>query len=238
MVRQFRCRNTNQIQCYMKTKKIVGSVFILLLTCSVSFGQSRNFKFGVKGGANLSNLRGDDVVATNDPTIRIGNADARLTGFVGGVFVRFGSSIFIQPELLLSQKGGAFNVFRSGVGNQMNTVNVRFTNLDVPVLLGIRIGDVLRINAGPIASLRLSENGGLRDALDRVGATSVEDNFKQAALGYQAGVGFDIGNLSLDLRYEGNVTNIVDVTTNNANFNSQLRRKGGLYQATIGFAIF
>ncbi|WP_373331323.1 porin family protein [Salmonirosea aquatica] len=222
----------------MKTRKIILAAFAVLMTFSLSFGQSRNFKFGVKGGANLSNLRGDDVVATNDPSIRIGNADARLTGFVGGVFVRFGSSIFIQPELLLSQKGGAFNVFRSGVGNEQNTVNVRFTNLDVPFMLGIRIGDVLRINAGPIASLRLSENGGLRDALNDVGATSVKDNFNQAALGYQAGVGFDIGNLSLDLRYEGNVTNIVDVNTNNSNFNSQLKRKGSLYQATIGFAIF
>ena len=222
----------------MKTKKIVWAVVALFVTASMSYGQSRNFKFGVKGGANLSNLRGDDVVATNDPSIRIGNADARLTGFVGGVFARFGSSLFVQPELLLSQKGGAFNVFRSGVGNDQNTVNVRFTNLDVPVMFGIRIGDVLRLNAGPIASLRLSENGGLRQALNDIGATSVEDNFNQAALGYQAGVGFDIGNLSLDLRYEGNITNIVDVNTNNSNFNSQLKRKGSLYQATVGFAIF
>ena len=105
-------------------------------------------------------------------------------------------------------------------------------------MFGIRFGDVLRINAGPVASLRLSENGGLRQALNDVGATSVKDNFNQAALGYQAGVGFDIGNLSLDLRYEGNVTNVMNVNTNNSNFNSQLKRKGSLYQATVGFAIF
>lgn len=222
----------------MKNQKILWAALAILICSSVSYGQSRNFKFGVKGGANLSNLKGDDVVASNDPSVRIGNTDARLTGFVGGVFVRLGSSIFVQPELLLSQKGGSFNVFRSGVGNEMNTVNVRFTNLDVPLMLGIRIGDVLRLNAGPIASLRLSENGGLREALNEVGARSVEDNYKQAALGYQAGVGFDIGNLSLDLRYEGNFTNIMDVNTDNANFNSQLQRKGSLYQATIGFAIF
>lgn len=222
----------------MKTTRILGAVLFVLLCTTVSHGQNRNFKFGVKAGANLSNLRGDDVIATNDPTIRIGNADARLTGFVGGGFLRLGGSLFVQPELLLSQKGGAFNVFRSGAGNDNKTVNVRFTNLDVPVMFGIRFGDVLRINAGPVASLRLSENGGLRQALNEVGATSVKDNFNQAALGYQAGVGFDIGNISLDLRYEGNVTNIINVNTDNANFNSQLKRKGGLYQATIGFAIF
>ncbi|WP_165933436.1 porin family protein [Arundinibacter roseus] len=222
----------------MKTKLFFLASLFFLTATSFSMAQSRNFKFGVKGGANLSNLRGDDVFVTNDPSIRIGNTSTRLTGFVGGAFVRFGSTIFIQPELLLSQKGGMFNVFRDGATNEENKVDVRFTNIDVPVLIGFRVGDVLRINAGPIASLRMSENGGLRQALNEIGANSVQDNFNRAALGYQAGVGFDIGNLSLDLRYEGNFTNIVDVNTDNSTLNSQLRRKGNLWQATVSFAIF
>lgn len=213
---------------------------VLLMLCASSFAtaQNRNFKIGIKAGTNLSSLSGDDLISSNDPSIRIGDKSTRLTGFVGGVFFRLGSSVFIQPELLLSQKGGTFNVFRGGVNNQDNEVKVRFSNLDVPVLFGIRIGDVLRINAGPVASLRLSENGGLRDALNEVGATSVEDNFKRAALGYQVGIGFDIGNLNLDLRYEGNASNIIDASTVSSNFNSQLKRKNNLFQATLGFVIF
>ncbi len=222
----------------MKKSKILVMILILLGGAHLTFAQNRNFKFGVKGGTNLSNFRGNEVVSTEDPSIRIGNSNARLTGFVGGVFMRLGSSLFIQPELLLSQKGGEFNVFRDGISDDKNTINVRFTNLDVPVLVGFRIGDVLRINAGPIASIRLAENGGLRRALNEVGANSVRDNFNQAALGYQAGVGFDIGNLSLDLRYEGNFTNMVEANTDDSNFNSQLKRKSTLWQATVGFAIF
>lgn len=217
------------------------TIFIIALASvsTVGYGQSRNFKFGIKAGANLSNLKGDEVVSSNDPNIRIGNTNATLTGFVGGVFVRLGSSIYLQPELLLSQKGGSVNIFRSGTSSQSNgKVDVRFTNLDVPVLVGLRFGDFFRINAGPIASLRLSENGGLREALNQVGANSVKDNYKAAALGYQAGVGVDIGNLSIDLRYEGNASNIIKADTDNANFNSQLKRKGSLFQATVGFAIF
>jgi len=222
-------------------RKINSFHLVLLLTlCASSFAtaQNRNFKIGIKAGTNLSSLSGDDLISSNDPSIRIGDKSTRLTGFVGGVFFRLGSSVFIQPELLLSQKGGTFNVFRGGVNNQDNEVKVRFSNLDVPVLFGIRIGDVLRINAGPVASLRLSENGGLRDALNEVGATSVEDNFKRAALGYQVGIGFDIGNLNLDLRYEGNASNIIDTNTVSSNFNSQLKRKNNLFQATLGFVIF
>ncbi len=214
-------------------------VLILMLLASLSAtAQNRNFKVGIKAGTNLSSLSGNELVSSNDPSIRIGDKSTRLTGFVGGVFLRLGSKIFIQPELLLSQKGGNVNVFRSRAGNQEQAVKVRFTNLDVPVLLGIRIGEVFRINVGPVASLRLSENGGLRNALNEIGANGVAANFKRAALGYQLGVGFDIGNINLDLRYEGNASNIIDINTASSNFNSQLKRKNNLFQATLGFVIF
>ncbi len=168
----------------MKSKKLILFVLFSFSLVSTGFAQNRNFKFGIKGGANLSTLKGDEVFNTNDPTVRIGNNDARLTGFVAGAFIRFGTNLFIQPELLLSQKGGQFNVYRDGIGSGEKKVDVRFTNLDVPVLVGIRIGEVLRINGGPVASLRLSENGGLRESLNEIGATSVKDNYKQAAIGY------------------------------------------------------
>lgn len=223
----------------MKKKLFLSFCFVLIGSFGLIHAQNRNFKFGIKAGANLSNLKGGDVVSSNDPNVKIGSNNATLTGFVGGVFMRLGSSIYLQPELLLSQKGGSVNVFRSPLNSaqNMSSVDLKFTNFDVPVLVGLRFGDFFRINAGPVASLRLSENGGLRDALNQVGANSVKDNYKAAALGYQAGVGIDIGNLSIDLRYEGNASNIIKANTNDANFNSQLKRKGSLFQATIGFAI-
>lgn len=224
----------------MKKKLLLSICFVLIGSIGMLYAQNRNFKFGIKAGANLSNLKGNDVVSSSDPSIKIGSNNATLTGFVGGIFVRLGSSIYLQPELLLSQKGGSVNVFRSTVGGSaqdMKSVNLKFTNFDVPILVGLRFGDFFRINAGPVASLRLSENGGLRDALNQVGANSVKDNYKAAALGYQAGIGVDIGNLSIDLRYEGNASNIINANTNDANFNSQLKRKGSLFQATVGFAI-
>lgn len=222
----------------MKGKKIILLFLISISFTSLGYAQTRSFKFGIKGGANLSALKGDDVFNTNDPTVRVGNNDARLTGFVAGAFLRFGTNLFIQPEVLLSQKGGQFNVYRDGLTSSEKKVDVRFTNLDVPMLVGIKIGEVLRINGGPVASLRLSENGGLRESLNEIGATSVKDSYKQAVIGYQLGVGFDIGNINLDLRYEGNASNIVDVKNSNSTLNSQLQRKSNLWQATIGFAIF
>jgi hypothetical protein len=219
----------------MKVLKILIIAGLALLSAQASYAQ-RSFKLGLKGGANLSTLRGSDVYSSSDPTIRIGDNETRLTGIVAGAYARFGRSLFIQPEFLLSQKGGTFNVYRDGITNNQNKVDVRFTNIDVPLLVGIRIGDVLRLNAGPIASLQVAQNQGLRDALNDLGARSARDNLNRAALGYQAGVGFDIGSMSLDLRYEGGLSNVINTTDNT--LNSQLLRKGNLWQATVGFAIF
>lgn len=54
-------------------------------------------------------------------------------------------------------------------------------------------------------------------------------------LGYQAGVGFDIGKLNIDLRYEGNVNDVVNVKFTDANTASKFAAKGNSLQATLGF---
>ena len=67
--------------------------------------------------------------------------------------------------------------------------------------------------------------------------SSAEIN-NRLAFGYQAGVGVDFGRVSLDVRYEGNFTEIVKVNFDNATTASQFGKKGNLFQATLGFAIF
>ena len=58
------------------------------------------------------------------------------------------------------------------------------------------------------------------------------------AYGYQAGVGVDLGRLSLDVRYEGNFTDISKIQFANATTASQFGKKSNLFQATLGLAIF
>ena len=63
--------------------------------------------------------------------------------------MRFGREFYVQPEILLSQKGGKFDVYKTGVTNNEGKVDVRFSNLDIPVLFGYRFAKVFRINVGP-----------------------------------------------------------------------------------------
>lgn len=218
-------------------------LFVALCAIFISFQASAQydpaFRFGIKAGANLSNINGSNDLSLNSG----GNAfnfkdnDNRSLGFVGGVFFRFGKNAYIQPEVLLSQKGGEFNVYKDGLQNKDGKVDVRFSNLDVPILFGVRVAKLFRINVGPMASLRMSSNGKIGDSFDDIAGSNAE--FKnRLAYGYQAGVGFDFGRLSLDVRYEGNFTDVVKVKFDNATTAAQFGKKSNLFQATLGLAIF
>jgi len=215
-------------------------LLIVLCAAGISYSASAQydpaFRFGIKAGANLSNINGNDLsLGSGGNAFNFKDNSDRTLGFAGGVFFRFGRNFYVQPEFLLSQKGAKFN-FDNSIND--NKVDVRFSNLDVPLLFGVRIAKVFRINAGPMASYRLSSNGKLGDSFDEAtNSTSKTEFNNRLAFGYQAGVGFDFGRLSLDVRYEGNFNDIVKINYNNATTASQFGKKSNLFQATLGFSI-
>jgi hypothetical protein len=213
---------------------------MMIVSYSASAQYDPAFRFGIKAGANLSNINGSNDLSLNSTqtAFNFRDNDNRSLGFVGGVFFRFGKNVYIQPEFLISQKGGRFNVYEDGVQNNDGKVDVRFSNFDVPVLFGVRVARFFRINVGPMASLRLTNNGKLGDSFDVITGDNSRAEFRnRIAYGYQAGVGFDFGRLMLDVRYEGNFTELVDVNFNNATTAAQFGKKRNLFQATLGFSI-
>jgi hypothetical protein len=76
--------------------------------------------------------------------------------------------------------------------------------LDVPVMAGFRILKIIRVMAGPIASFNIDSS--LKDA----GKTVEGTDFKKATLGYQTGVGVDLGNLSFEGKYEGGLSKFTE----------------------------
>lgn len=181
------------------------------------------FEVGLKAGVNLSHIRGEGGGSFN--SFWEENA-TRTTGFTGGIYARFGDGFFIQPELLLSQKGGNF-VDIVGIERTFKQ-----TYLDIPILIGTRIGNTVRLNAGPVATFLIN---GDEPFLDQIGITQ-EDGFRKALLGYQAGVGFDIKKIRLDLRYEGNINDVFNIDYNNQQTEDQFSGKGSLFMFTLGYA--
>ena len=84
----------------------------------------------------------------------------------------------------------------------------------------------------------MSDSGKISDSFNKYTEGNTEATFdNNVAFGYQAGIGVDFGRLSLDVRYEGNVNDVVNIKYNNASTASKFGKKSNLFQATLGFAI-
>ena len=187
-------------------KKILLSAAILIAVCISAKAQ---FSVGVKGGVNFSKINTDNL------------SSSTRTGYQAGLFARFGSDLYLQPELYLSGTGGNFHSSDNSVSG-----NAHFTNLNVPVLVGHSFGAKnlnFRVMAGPVYTSILSKNlsQSLNDAYADFG------HYKNSTLGFQAGAGVDIGAITADLRYEGGLTKI----------NSDFGQRQNLWALSVGFKI-
>jgi opacity protein-like surface antigen len=189
-------------------KKFLFSAALLI---AVSIGAKAQVSLGIKGGVNFSKISADNL------------KESTLTGYQAGLFARVGSSWYFQPELYLSGTGGKFEASE----NQQNfSGKVRFTNLNVPLLIGKSFGEKdlnFRVMAGPIYTYQLSKSGNLGDNIN--GAI---DNFNKSNIGYQVGAGVDIGAITADLRYEGGLTKVSD----------SFAKRQNLWALSVGFKIF
>ena len=166
-------------------KKIILAFAALFLMVQASQAQLLpSFKLGVKGALNFSSLKSDGKWLNSDTK----------TGYQLGVWGRVGVAGFhVQPELYYSQKKAGFDPQdNSGDGE------VTIKSMDLPILLGTRIGLGplgVRIQAGPVFSF--AQDG----KFDINTATNFAE-YKKTSTGIIGGIGADIRNFTIDLRYE------------------------------------
>ncbi|WP_406825744.1 porin family protein [Pedobacter sp. KACC 23697] len=162
------------------------TVAFLLVGLFASAQVLPSFQLGVKAGANFSKFDSENTFNSNN-----------RTGFYGGLWARVGAAgVYFQPELYLSGKKADLVSDATGEVNK-----VRFTSLDVPLLVGTKFGAAgvgLRLNTGPMFSLILDENQSFGQAAGNV----FRADFKNQALAWQFGAGLDLKKLSFDARYE------------------------------------
>jgi hypothetical protein len=181
-------------------------VLVLLVFLGSLTAHAQKNGFGLKGGLSSTqvNFEADQLVPS----------DAQL-GYHLGVFARFGGiGFFVQPEVLFTQTSGKFKLeLPPASSTSPANYEAKFNRLDVPVMAGFRILKIIRVMAGPIASFNI--NSSLKEA----GTTVQNIDFKKATLGYQTGVGVDLGNLTFEGKYEGGLSkfteNVGSYTTDN-----------------------
>lgn len=195
---------------------------IIALFIGVNTSNAQSLDVGIKAGLNfskLSNTMPDYYSATNG-----------ATGFMGGVYGRVGIlGFFAQPEILYSQRKGAFTskVDESAV---INTLSY----LDVPVLFGYKL-IFARFYVGPNFQFLM---GASQDATNVAKDPDFsKDNFKSSVIGVQGGVGIDLRKLSVDIRYDAGGALGNSITTP-AGLTKDYGTKANMWQVAVGFKLF
>ena len=211
----------------MKALKSLMTMALVMGILSVATAQKHSradyFRIGIKGGVNLSSVK----VASLSTNLE------NKTGYQLGAFARIGRTIFLQPEVYFTAKEVNVDVLNSLTTNQ-GVVGFSQKSLDVPLLAGIKLGP-LRVLAGPVASYAVSASTSPDAAVKSYFSGTSQDIINRSSFSYQAGIGFDILNLSLDLRYEGAMSELKNTVAVPSGFNYS--QKPSYYQATIGFRI-
>ncbi|WP_413667781.1 porin family protein [Mucilaginibacter sp. Mucisp86] len=195
-------------------KSILLSLSIFLLSIGVSKAQViPSFSFGLKGGLNYSTF----------PSNGIFNNDNKA-GYQAGAWARIGGLGFIfQPELYVTGKNVTVNT-------NDGTAKANFTSVDVPLLLGAKVGALGlggRFYGGPVLSFTVNRDQSLSSAA----AQAATLKYKDANYAIQVGAGVDISSLSIDLRYEGGLNKI-------AYGNDNSHTRVSLFSLAVAYKLF
>jgi len=171
-------------------------IFVVILVALMAAPAFSQLKFGIKAGGQSTSFP-DYTLGSGAATIDA-LADATW-GFHAGLFTRITIlGIYIQPELLFATNTFEYNVKEVATDPGV-IVSQKFNRLQIPVLLGFKLGP-LRLNAGPAAAIQLGS------PKDLINDPNFEEMYKGATWGYQAGVGLDLlKKFTLDARYAGSL---------------------------------
>ncbi|WP_114782686.1 porin family protein [Botryobacter ruber] len=198
-------------------KKAILSVLAVLAVAVAA--QAQSFTVGVKGGMSSAKL--DIKEARSNPMMY--RDPENINGYHAGLFTRLQfMGIMLQPEALLVSSGGKFT-YDSG-GSTLEE-KFRLTRLDVPIMLGYNFLEVVRVNAGPVASMVLNA---------RQEGDDVKDALNKSDWGLQAGIGLDIARFTLDARYE-RIIRDYDHTSGSANTSLKLNNQQVIF--SLGYKL-
>ena len=133
---------------------LVASFFIFQVS------DAQMFKYGIKAGVGFSSLKIEDVMAIDDgaAVYDLVTGDG-VMGYHIGVQTQIKvAMLVIKPEVYFNAGGGT--VEQVVAGGATEVLNVNFSRVDVPLLVGVKFGPA-RVNVGPVGSYVLSETNDL-----------------------------------------------------------------------------
>lgn len=205
--------------------------FIFAFFLSIAFLSTTNAQFlkaGIKAGVSTYDMKLGDFVVTNGSKFNnLTNAiDNSSFGYQFGLYARIGRGLHIQPEIVFNSNKLEFVTTND---NGTFTTSETFNNIDVPILLGIKLGPI-HAQAGPVGRFYLGSEDKVRKVI-----SNYQDDEDRIKIGYQAGFGLDLWRLSLDFRYEGSLKQFGDIVDIDGN-DYFLDNQAGRVVASIGIS--
>jgi hypothetical protein len=193
---------------------------LLILAGTFFATANAQFAFGIKAGANFSNVNGDGLN---------GSSTSSLVGFNGGVFFKIpvAGHWAIQPELVYSGQG--FKQTESGItGTQTENY------INIPVLLKYRFPMGLFIETGPQVGFLMSANAKVQNVSE-----GDKSSFNSTDVAWAVGAGFHIPTtkLAVDVRYNIGLSNIAN-NNNNGGSSSSGSVHNGVFQIGLMYTLF
>ena len=209
----------------MTMKKIIFIIVAITFVVNILSAQDNstdlrdNLQFGLKAGANFSNVY--------DSKNQEFNSDFKV-GFAAGAFlaIPIGKYIGLQPEILFSQKG-----YKS-TGTFL-TMGYEFTHtanyIDVPILFALKPSANITLLAGPQYSFLVKQKDVFKSGSFTVDQEQTFQN-DRSVLCFLGGIDFNLNLFVLSARAGWDLQN-----NNGDGTSTNPRYKNVWYQATIGF---
>ena len=184
-------------------RKIFAFV-VTLLFINCGYGQIR---IGLKAGGNLANL--DDFDQTK---MKLGVSAGPV------VQIHMGQSLFAQTELLYSIKGAKAEQTQTG-----SDINLNLNYITLPILFGYKAAPNFSLKLGPELGYLLSA----KSSVDGGSTTDISKYYESFDFGADLGMAYQFKKLTVDLRYNYGLLDLLNITQTDANGNPIGEEKKG-----------
>ncbi len=195
-------------------------VFLVVMLSLGLFANAQEFRFGIKGGANLAKLTSSEEVDFAKFKNRI--------GFHAGILLEatFGNRFSIQPEVMYSAEGSKINEFLGG--KFKGTLKLDYVS--VPLIAKLYLFEGFSIEGGPQVAFNVKSEfdvdgnllGNLSGKYELLGkidekitssiekniTSYIEESVQPYSFSWCLGAGYEFGKVRIGARYNFGVTEI------------------------------
>ena len=205
------------------------SIFVLLFFFWKNT-YSQDFKLGLKAGANYSFMSIQKELAPSVESYHIG--DPKF-GWQAGIFGRIGIlGFFVQPEVLYTNYNTVVEIQETGTSTK-TTNKQSYSQISIPLMIGYKFINIIRINVGPTFNYNLSVNQEGKNLIEKVSSP------KNYTIGWEGGIGVDVWRFILDVRVSGSFDNFKIATPLSSSSSVyQTENKFYSFSVSLGYSFF